>query len=230
MFPRLLMAWITTEVVRTKSRKIVLGNHLADFLRELDISREGRQIKALREQMLRLFTTAITCSYSDANHKGGVNMYPVEKYELWWGDTEWTAIRETEKELGRIWDSSITLSEIFFNEIISSVVVFSVAALKVLRKSPLAMDIYLWLTHKNSYSSQSTFITWEQLQLQFGAGYPTTTKGKLNFRQKFEAAWKKVTIVYPEAGKIKIYSDGLFFIPGRTHIRKTKDKDLPEKQ
>ncbi|MCH6556231.1 MAG: phosphoenolpyruvate carboxylase, partial [Chloroflexi bacterium] len=34
--PRLLLAWLTTEAVRTKERKIVMGHSLSDFMRELD--------------------------------------------------------------------------------------------------------------------------------------------------------------------------------------------------
>ena len=33
--PRLLMAWISTEAVRTQSRVLILGDSLSDFMREL---------------------------------------------------------------------------------------------------------------------------------------------------------------------------------------------------
>ena len=35
--PRLLLAWITTEAVRTQSPNLVLGASLADFMRSLDV-------------------------------------------------------------------------------------------------------------------------------------------------------------------------------------------------
>ena len=37
--PRLLMAWISTEAVRTQSRVLVLGDSLSEFMRKLDIGR-----------------------------------------------------------------------------------------------------------------------------------------------------------------------------------------------
>ena len=33
--PRLLMAWLSTEAVRTQSRELVLGESLAEFMRTL---------------------------------------------------------------------------------------------------------------------------------------------------------------------------------------------------
>ena len=47
--PRLLMAWLCTEAVRTQSRVIVLGRSLAEFMRELGIYSSGGvvQIRAL---------------------------------------------------------------------------------------------------------------------------------------------------------------------------------------
>ena len=41
--PRLLLAWISTEAVRTQSRMLVLGDSLSEFMRELGIySTSGR--------------------------------------------------------------------------------------------------------------------------------------------------------------------------------------------
>ena len=41
-YPRLLLAWVSTEAVRTQSRVIVLGASLAKFMRELGIYSSGR--------------------------------------------------------------------------------------------------------------------------------------------------------------------------------------------
>jgi hypothetical protein len=61
--PRLLVAWISTEIVRTKSKTLTLGSSLSEFLRELGLSRQGGQrgdITRLREQMRRLFACHIS--------------------------------------------------------------------------------------------------------------------------------------------------------------------------
>ena len=52
-FPRLILAWLCTEAVRTQSRELVLGRSLAKFMRELGIySSGGREQTKLRNQML----------------------------------------------------------------------------------------------------------------------------------------------------------------------------------
>ena len=54
--PRLILAWLCTEAVRTGSRDIVLGRSLSEFMRKLGISStDGRGQARLRNQMERLF-------------------------------------------------------------------------------------------------------------------------------------------------------------------------------
>ena len=36
-FPRLILAWVSTEAVRTQSRVLILGDSLSDFMRELGV-------------------------------------------------------------------------------------------------------------------------------------------------------------------------------------------------
>ena len=64
--PRLLMAWISTEAVRTQSRVLVLGDSLSDFMRELGIySSDGKAYTRLRNQMERLFNASVRLTYED---------------------------------------------------------------------------------------------------------------------------------------------------------------------
>ena len=222
--PRLLLAWITTEAVRTKNRELTLGSSLADFMRQLEIEPTGGRkgtITALREQMKRLFSTTISCTYSDEERDAGLNMLLVDKYTLWW--------HPRDPEQKALWESSITLSEPFFKEITTRPVIFYMEALKTLRKSPMALDIYMWLTYKNSYTQNPLTISWESLQAQFGAGYPATAQGKADFKRKFREGLKKVAVVYLEARKLKIGGKGLKFIPGSPHVPKNaKELDKPK--
>ena len=59
--PRLLLAWLTTEAVRTKEPHLVLGNTLRAFLDQLGLSSTGGKrgdITRLRNQMRRLFSSS----------------------------------------------------------------------------------------------------------------------------------------------------------------------------
>ena len=67
--PRLLLAWVSTEAVRTQSRELILGRSLSEFMRKLNIystsggSRGDRT--RLRNQMRRLFNAHVQLVYED---------------------------------------------------------------------------------------------------------------------------------------------------------------------
>ena len=57
--PRLLLAWVCTEAVRTQNRELVLGRSLSEFMRRLGVyDSSGRTQTRLRNQMKRLFGAA----------------------------------------------------------------------------------------------------------------------------------------------------------------------------
>ena len=72
--PRLLLAWVCTEAVRTQSRELVLGASLSEFMRKLDVlsSDSGGTTGVrtrLRNQMDRLFSAQVELIYEDEHGK-----------------------------------------------------------------------------------------------------------------------------------------------------------------
>ena len=68
--------------------------------------------------------------------------------------------------------------------------------LRALKQSPLALDLYVWATHKAytaAIKNKSQFVPWIALKKQFGADYKQTRQ----FKQKALAALKKIQEVYP---------------------------------
>ena len=67
--PRLLLAWVSTEAVKTQSPVLVLGNSLAEFMRKLGISSDSGGSRGertrLRNQMDRLFSATLQFIYED---------------------------------------------------------------------------------------------------------------------------------------------------------------------
>ena len=65
--PRLLLAWVSTEAVRTQSRELVLGRSLSEFMRKLDLNTSGGSSRGdrtrLRNQMDRLFHSSVQLIY-----------------------------------------------------------------------------------------------------------------------------------------------------------------------
>ena len=65
--PRLILAWVSTEAVRTQSPVLSLGKSLSEFMRALGIySSHGRTQTRLRNQMKRLFGCTVSLIYENA--------------------------------------------------------------------------------------------------------------------------------------------------------------------
>ena len=109
--PRLLLAWVTTEAVRTKSRELVLGNSLSDFMRVLGVySNSGRVYARLRNQMNRLFHSSVEFTQEHERGNRFVAGRVVDRGEFWWNPKS--------PDEPMLWQSKIRLGEDFFNEII----------------------------------------------------------------------------------------------------------------
>ena len=83
--PRLLLAWVSTEAVRTRSHVLVLGDSLSEFMRTLGVySSAGGVATRLRNQMDRLFNAHVSLIYEDELRKATVNSLIARRTEFWW--------------------------------------------------------------------------------------------------------------------------------------------------
>jgi Plasmid encoded RepA protein len=208
----LLVAWLTTEAARTKERTLVLGPSLSSFMAQLGMAPTGGKtgtITRLKGQMRRTFTCAIACLYDSAEYEEYVGFTLVDSYRLWWD-------RKTPEEVVT-WRSEVHLGERFFEEAIQHPVPVDIRALKALTRSPLALDIYCWLTYRLSYLKRQTSIPWEALQVQFGADYPLTAQGKAVFKFKFLQQLRKVHAIYHQAN-FDVTEDCLVLRPSKPHV------------
>ena len=57
--PRLLVAWVCTEAVRTQSRELFLGSSFSEFMGKLGMASIGGARTRLRNQMKRLFNAHV---------------------------------------------------------------------------------------------------------------------------------------------------------------------------
>jgi hypothetical protein len=160
-----------TEAVRTKTRRLELGGSLASFMRQLglDPSRGGKRSDAirLRDQMRRLFQASISFHQTreEKGRKGEawMNMDVAPDGVLWWD--------EKLPEQATFWSSWIQLGEKFFEAITAAPVPVDMRALKALKRSPLALDLYAWATYtafQTQKTGQSRSISWELLHEQMG--------------------------------------------------------------
>ena len=190
--PRLLLAWVCTEAVRTQSRELVLGRSLSKFMRTLGVySSAGGVATRLRNQMDRLFNAHIQLIYKDERGKATVNSLIADRTAFWWNPT-----RPNEPTL---WESKIELSEKFFHEIVSRPVPLDMNILKAMKRSSIGLDLYLWLTYRTFSLKSPLRLSWRQIYRQFGAA-PSKALDKrtvLDFRRKVLRELKKIKLAWP---------------------------------
>ena len=70
----------------------------------------------------------------------------------------------------------IELGEDFFNEIIRCPIPIDLNTLRAMKRSPLGLDLYLWLTYRTFALKRPLRLTWRQLYRQFGADQAKASK------------------------------------------------------
>ena len=203
--PRLLLAWVTTEAVKTKERELELGDSMSAFMAELGMSRQGSNITSLKNQTRRLFNATVSATYQEGRNTQDIGYRLADKTVLWW--------HSKDPEQAGLWKSSVTLSEAFFSEIIDRPVPIDMRAIKALKQSPLALDIYATLTYRMSYLKKPTVIPWSALAFQLGSDYSRLRA----FKEAFIVELRKVMLVYSGV-RVEVQDDGLKIIPSLTHI------------
>ncbi|WDK04536.1 hypothetical protein JH273_21735 (plasmid) [Xanthomonas campestris] len=209
--PRLLLTWVCSEAVRTKEPVLSLGTTLASYLRELGLKNTGGvrgDITRLKHAMTTMFSAIISCRYEGRENWALQNVLLADRVE-WWQP-------QNPDEAGE-WQSRLTLSRPFFQECVDHPVPINMIAMKALRHSPLALDIYVWLTHRMSYLSKRTTIPWISLSAQFGADYARNDQGLRDFRRAFLRELKHVLTIYDTA-KVSNSDNGLVLYPSPTHV------------
>jgi Plasmid encoded RepA protein len=201
--PRLLLFWMTTEALRNKHkenpRRLDLGHSLKDFMLELGLNPDNgskgakrSDARRLNDQMHRFFN-AIISFQGDGEQDGRAltarrNMLVADDIVFWW-DTK-------NPNQTTLWGSYVELGQRFYEAITAAPVPVDVRALRSLKSSALALDLYSWLTYeayRASKAGKPRFETWEQLLGHCGGSYAAIG----DFRRKAQGALRKIKAVYP---------------------------------
>ena len=189
--PRLILAWVSTEAVRTQSRELVLGKSLSEFMRTLGIYNSGGNPQTrLRNQMRRLFGCTVSLIYEDKSGFARVSSLVADKHEFWWNE------RKPSEPV--LFNSKIRLGEDFFNEIINHPVPLDMNTLTALKRCSLGLDLYLWLVYRTFVLRAPLRLTWRQLYHQFDAN-PAKAPDKRavqNFRVQVLRELKKIKMAW----------------------------------
>lgn len=229
-YPRLLLAWITTEAVRTRSRYLDLGNSLSAFMSQVGVSPHGGAhgpLGRFQDQLARLLATTFQFYKiqrgETLHYTRGKGFVISDDSELWWeprrprsGSRPFigTGASAALRSRSRSWSAKLVLSERFFEEIVEHRIPVNLRALGALQ-APLAMDLYVWLTYRLHALAKPVTVPWRALHLQCGSQTRRVPAFRLHVLQKLPS----VLTVYPEA-RVEEADDqsGLVLKPSPPHI------------
>ncbi len=193
-FPRLVLAYIITSVVQTGERRIELAAHFGSFLKEIGYTGNYRgntsAAKAIKSQMDRLLNATIAFTSDEGTEEyGEVSRGKVDitkGFVLWWDYRN--------PNQGSLWGSYIELTEDFLQSVLRAPVPLLNAMLAAVKKSPLAIDLYMWLSYRlftmQASGQNEISLSYGRLQGQFGTGM--AEKNYRNFRSRFKKEFADV--------------------------------------
>lgn len=206
--PRLIMVHVSTYAVRHKSRDIPVGNSIRDYMNTLGLDDGGHEYHSFRRQILALAACRMTLGYVREGRAVTVKTEPFEQFDAWLNG---------HRDQQTLWPGHIELSGRFYETMLEFAVPLAATALRALKGSSLALDVYSWLAHRLLRLRKPAFIPWPALKEQFGQEY-TASK---DFKREFVRALGQVLAVYPDA-KVEPVQGGLLLGPSPPPIPKTQ--------
>jgi len=204
---RLILIYLQSEALRTGSRDVELGGSLRAFLGRLGIPVGGKTIKLVCEQAERISRCRLTFH---AKRQGGsllVNQNIV--------DVAMFVDDSADAEQGTLFVETARLSEIFFQQLRKHAVPLDEAAIRHIRNSSMALDVYCWLAYRLHSLLGPKPITWAALAGQFGAGI----KLHKHFKPAFLENLALAQAVYRDA-RVEVTEAGLLLHPSPPPVRK----------
>jgi hypothetical protein len=183
--PRLILAHLNTEALRTGSPEIDVGDSLTAFVERVRGFKHGREIRAFKEQLGRLSAALVRLAVTRDGRSLQVNAQIVTAFDLWFPKDQRQRV---------LWPSTVCLSLDYFQSLQKHAVPLDERALAALAHSAMALDVYAWLAQRlhRIEPTRPQFIPWTTLQTQFGWRY-----GRLrNFKRDFRAILDMVVSQY----------------------------------
>lgn len=187
--PRLILIWTIAEAIRTQSRQIHLGASLAEFMEALGINEQtgGRwgTITRVKTAARQLFKSRVTIEFKGPESYAVDNIQFANRVRAYW-----TTAEHNQLDLeGHI----VELHELFFKYVTQQPFPLDMNVLKALARSPLGIDLYVWLAYRTFNVTKPVALSWNQLHVQMGGQYSDVK----NFARDARRELKKIQLAWP---------------------------------
>jgi Plasmid encoded RepA protein len=200
---RLIILYLQTEALRTRSREVALGPSLRAWMTQLGIPLGGKSIKDVRDQTERILRCRLTFEVNQQGCYGIIHQHIVD-----------AAMFDSEDERQGIpMVDQVVLCESFFTRLMRSPVRIEKAAIRAINNNSMAIDIYCWLAHYLPQLVHDHILPWSRLQVQFGSRFQRPDHFRVRFLENLDLA----LAVYRDA-RIDIDSNGLLLRAARSAV------------
>jgi len=177
--PRLILAHLNAEALRTGSPEIEIEASLTAFVKRLRLDPKGRNMRAIKDQLSRLSASSIRLGLLRDGRAITVNSQIVTAFDLWFPKDDRQKV---------LWPSRVRLSLDYFDSLQQHAVPLDERAVAALSHSAMALDVYAWLAQRlhRVDPAKPAFIPWTALKDQFGWHYGRMDNFKRVFRQTLD--------------------------------------------
>lgn len=190
-YPRVALIFLLSQAVMQQSRDVYLGKNFTEWMRRLGyktVSYGPRGTASLmREQVDRL----LACEWQIRWNGEGTDesAFAVRDVKL---SNEYAGSLGKDGSFSR----EIRMSEVFFNHLVQHAVPLNEVAIRELKGTPTALDLYTYLAYRlpRIVSDKGQTISWDQLAKHLG-----NDAASKRFRQTVRQTMQLVSAVYPNA-------------------------------
>ena len=191
---RLILLYLMTEAVKTRSRQIELGRSMSAWLKAMGVAVGGNNYSTVADQADRIEHCLLSVQLQGQDGEFALRDSIIRG--------SFQPFEERSKE------HTVELSEGFFQTIVRRPVPIADGAVRLLANTSMPLDLYLWLAYRLHVLETPTRISWQSLHRQFGA----CTKQLKHFKPRFQRDIKLALAVYPEA-HVELTETGLVLHP-----------------
>ena len=193
--PRIIIIYLITEAKVTRERTIQIGKTIHDFVKKIGYTpsyiANGTNEQVL-EQLEKLYRTEFSHDYSESRYLEDGTKETLRHQKSYKIFDEKLSFESVKDNIVQQQMTSVTLSETFFNEIQAHSVPLSLEILKSLKRSPLALDLYVFISYRSN-TGRVIGIKLNDLMNQFAIDYE-----KWRFKQRLNTALKLVKKMWPD--------------------------------
>lgn len=212
--PRIIILFVNSMSVKYRSREIELGKSIKHFVENLGYAAsyiQGGMNEQVLIQLEKLFNTTYvhTRTLKNIESDGSVTIEKEDiRFHLFDAKVTWENIKDN---LTTNSSARVILSEQYFEQILKHPVPLSLDAIRMLKKSPLALDLYAYISYRAN-TNRLVPAKLSDLQKQFAFDGPTW-----KFKDNLKRAYGYVKKAWPECN-VQIKKDVMLIHKMGTHI------------